>query len=140
MKAKRVVLDTNVLISSALSPKGKPAACHDWVVFNAKLLSSPQLLQELETRLKRPKFDRYISESLRLAFVQRLAQVAELVVSTTTVAVCRDPDDDRVLEVAVSGAADCIVTGDRDLLVLDPFQGIPILTPAAFLTTIVSSI
>ena len=50
------------------------------------------------------------------------------------VRVCRDPDDDKLLEIAVVGRADCLVTGDQDLLVFDPFQGIPILTPARFLT------
>jgi uncharacterized protein len=52
------------------------------------------------------------------------------------VTVCRDPDDNKLLEIAVVGRADCLVTGDEDLLVLDPFQGIPILTPAGFLTTV----
>ena len=46
---------------------------------------------------------------------------------------CRDPDDDKLIETAVMGAADCLVTGDRDLLDMSPFQGIPILTPRAFL-------
>ena len=50
-----------------------------------------------------------------------------------TLRVCRDPDDDKLLEVAVIGRADCLVTGDQDLLILNPFQGIPILTPAGFL-------
>jgi predicted nucleic acid-binding protein len=46
---------------------------------------------------------------------------------------CRDPSDDKFLEVAVNGRADLIITGDRDLLELDPFMGIAILTPAAYL-------
>jgi predicted nucleic acid-binding protein len=46
---------------------------------------------------------------------------------------CRDPRDDKFLEVAVNGRADAIVTGDQDLLVLNPFQGIPILSPAGYL-------
>ena len=53
---------------------------------------------------------------------------------------CRDPDDDKLLEIAVIGHVDCLVTGDQDLLVFDPFQGIPILTPAGFLTTVAQSI
>ena len=57
-----------------------------------------------------------------------------------TVRVCRDPDDDELLEIAVVGRADCLVTGDQDLLVLDPFQRIPILTPAGFLATVSQSI
>jgi predicted nucleic acid-binding protein len=55
------------------------------------------------------------------------------------VTACRDPDDNKLLEIAVVGRADCLVTGDQDLLILDPFQGIPILTPAGFLTTVSQS-
>jgi predicted nucleic acid-binding protein len=50
--------------------------------------------------------------------------------------VCRDPDDDKLLEIAVAGNADCLVTGDQDLLILHPFQGVPIITPAAFLEAV----
>ena len=54
--------------------------------------------------------------------------------------VCRDPGDDKLLEIAIVGRADCLVTGDQDVLVLDPFQGIPIVTPAGFLATVSQSI
>ena len=57
---------------------------------------------------------------------------AELVQITETVAACRDPKDDQILELAVSGNADYIVTGDDDLLTLNPFCGIAIITPADF--------
>jgi uncharacterized protein len=57
-----------------------------------------------------------------------------------SVKVCRDPDDDKLLEIAVVGRANCLVTGDQDLLVLDRFQGIPILTPAGFLAIVSPSI
>ena len=58
---------------------------------------------------------------------------AELVEITERVEVCREPKDDQILELAVSGNADCIVTGDDDLLTLNPFRGIAIITPADFL-------
>ena len=58
--------------------------------------------------------------------------MAELVTITERIAVCRDPTDDRFLELAVNGRADIIVTGDLDLLVWDPFRGIPIVTPRQF--------
>jgi uncharacterized protein len=73
MKAERVVLDTNVLISAALSPHGKPFACLSWVLDNATLLTSQELLTELETRLGRPKFSKYVDEPRRRAFVADLA-------------------------------------------------------------------
>jgi predicted nucleic acid-binding protein len=58
---------------------------------------------------------------------------AELVSISERIAACRDPKDDKFLEVAVSGRADLIVSGDADLLAINPFRGIPIVTPAAFL-------
>jgi putative PIN family toxin of toxin-antitoxin system len=73
MKAERVVLDTNVLISAALSPLGKPFACLSWVLDHAALLTSRELLEELETRLARPKFDKYIDDARRRAFVAELS-------------------------------------------------------------------
>jgi putative PIN family toxin of toxin-antitoxin system len=136
MKAERVVLDTNVLISAALSPHGKPSACLSWVLDNATLLTSQELLAELETRLGRPKFSKYVDEARRRAFVADLALSTVLVEVRGVVKLCRDPDDDKLLEIIVAGGADCLVTGDQDLLVLDPFQGVPILTPAAFLEAI----
>jgi putative PIN family toxin of toxin-antitoxin system len=136
MKAERVVLDTNVLISAALSPHGKPFACLSWVLDNATLITSQELLIELETRLGRPKFSKYVDEPRRRAFVADLALSTVLVEVRGVVKLCRDPDDDKLLEIIVAGGADCLVTGDQDLLVLDPFQGVPILTPAAFLEAI----
>ncbi len=55
-----------------------------------------------------------------------------MVAISERIAECRDPTDDKFLELAVNGRADMIVTGDLDLLVLNPFRGIPIIEPAAF--------
>jgi uncharacterized protein len=132
MRVERVVLDTNVLISAVLSPLGKPFACIGWVLDNATLIVSRELLEELETRLGRPKFRKYVDEARCRAFVADLGLSAVQVELSGSVKVCRDSDDDKLLEIAVAGRADCLVTGDQDLLVLDQFQGIPILTPAGF--------
>lgn len=133
MKAERVVLDTNVIISALLSPHGKPFACLSFVLDHAALIIAPELLDELETRLARPKFAKYVDQSKHRALVAQLALAAVTVELRGIVRVCRDPDDDKVLETAVLGRADCIVTGDEDLLILGQFQSIPILTPARFL-------
>lgn len=61
---------------------------------------------------------------------------AELVAITQRIAACRDPTDDKFLELAVNGRADAIVTGDADLLALNPFRGIPIVTPAIFVRSL----
>ncbi len=136
MRVKRTVLDTNVFISALLSPAGKPFACLSWVLDNATLLASRDLLVELETRLARPKFEKYVDANRRKAFVADLALAAVLVETSGALRACRDPDDDKLLEIAVIGNADCIVTGDQDLLVLDPFREVRILTPAAFMDAV----
>ena len=64
--------------------------------------------------------------------LRQIFAAAELVTIIETVTGCRDPDDDKFLELAVNGRADVIVSGDDDLLALDTFRGIPIITPAAF--------
>ncbi|MBV8911874.1 MAG: putative toxin-antitoxin system toxin component, PIN family, partial [Acetobacteraceae bacterium] len=67
-----------------------------------------------------------------LARVRRIFAQAERIAITERIVACRDPTDDKFLELAVNGRADLVVTGDLDLLVLNPFQGIPIITAAAF--------
>jgi putative PIN family toxin of toxin-antitoxin system len=136
MRVDRVVLDTNVLISAVLSPRGNPFACLSWVLSHATLLASRELLEELETRLARPKFSKYVDAERCRTFVAELALVAVHVDVRGIVRACRDPDDDKLLEIAVAGGADCLVTGDQDLLTLAPFQGIAILTPAEFLQAV----
>ena len=83
--------------------------------------------------LNRPRFDRYVTREERDEFLMAFMRKAELVEITETVAACRDPKDHQILELAVSGNADCIVTGDDDLLTLNLFRGIAIITPADFL-------
>lgn len=91
------------------------------------------LLKEVQSVLERPKFDRYLQRDERDQFVGALTREATLVDITEHIQVCRDPKDNLVLELAVSGKATCVITGDIDLLVLHPFRGIPVLSPADFL-------
>jgi len=133
MTAERVVLDTNVLISAALIASGKPFAVLKHVLETGVLLFSDETFEEVATRLMRPKFGRYVSESTRQAFLVDLAAVAEWTAITGVIHVCRDPDDDKLLETAIAGRADSLVTGDADLLELHPFRGVPIVTPSEFI-------
>jgi len=134
MRADRVVLDTNVLISALLQPKGPPRAAIDAVrAAGGVLVFSEPTFDELRTRLERPKFDRYVSREGRALFLVQLDAVSERVSITGARMGCRDPDDDKLLETAMMGEAGCLVTGDRDLLVMSPFREIPILSPADFL-------
>ena len=69
----------------------------------------------------------------RQQFLRRLGGVVRMVAITQRIHACRDPKDDKFLDVALTGEAQLIVTGDQDLLALHPFHGIEILTPTAFL-------
>ncbi len=120
MKVDRVVCDTNVLISAAIVPSGKPRRVVELVRVNGRLLICAEAIVELATRLARPKFDRYLSHEARQSFLDGLVSIAEIVPLPGTLRVCRDPDDDKILETAVEGKADCLVTGDKDLLALRP--------------------
>jgi uncharacterized protein len=139
MAVERVVLDSIVLISAVISPLGKPSRCLMWVLENADLVVASSVIEEVATRLERPRFAKYIDDAKRRAFIADLKAASLLVELTGELRACRDPDDDKLLETAVFGNADCLVTGDKDLLVLDPFQGIPIITPSGFMTLVDSA-
>jgi len=81
----------------------------------------------------RSKFDRYVSREARAIFLSLIRTVAEFVPIIQLVRACRDPKDDKFLEVALNGRADVIVTGDTDLLAMNPWRGIVILAPADYL-------
>ena len=137
MRAERVVVDTNVLISALLQPSGRTAALLEAMrAAGVALLLSDETFAELASRLMRPKFDRYVDQATRQRFLTDIAGVADWVVITGAVRACRDPDDDKFLETAINGEADCIVTGDADLLALDPFADVRTLTPRDFLETL----
>jgi putative PIN family toxin of toxin-antitoxin system len=134
MKAERVVLDTNVLISAALRPSSVPRAVIDTVrAAKGVIIFSNESFQELTSRLFRPKFDPYIGREGRVVYVAQLRAVSEWVAITGAKLGCRDPEDDKMLETALMGDADCLVTGDQDLLQMTSFSGIPIVRPATFL-------
>jgi len=129
----RCVFDTNVLVSALLLPKSKPRSSFDRALRNGRLLISVAVLAEAYEVLSRRRFSRYINEEDARNFIAALTREAELVDVKVKISASRDPKDDKLLELAVSGRATHIVTGDSDLLALDPFQGIRILTPSSFL-------
>ena len=134
MKVRRVVVDTNVLISGVIRPQGPPQAVIDIVVAEMVApLFSNVTFEELRSRLLRPKFDRYVGQVNREYYLERLSAVAEWVAISGAHMGCRDPDDDKFLETALEGGADCLITGDRDLLEMSPFMDIPVVSPADFL-------
>lgn len=128
----RYVFDTNVIISAMLFKNETPGVALARAYNTGEILVSIPLMRELHDVVSRPKFDRYVTGSERMRFLGLLLRDAQLVEIIESIRVCRDPKDDQVLELAVGGRADWIITGDADLLVLDPFRGIRIIAPADF--------
>jgi len=124
-----VVLDTNVLVSSLLLPGSVPFRARAFAQQHCDILYSAATLSELATVLERPKFRKYLSTDDTLAAIERIRD------SWTLVHIGCDPDDDKFLDVAICGGGTHIITGDRALLDLHPFQGITILTPRDFIDT-----
>lgn len=133
MNEPRFVFDTNVLVSALLLQHSVSRQAFDRARTRGRLLLSEETLAELYEVLRRDKFSKYVLEIERLQFLAAFAQEAQQVEITERFQVCRDPRDDKFLELAVSGEAVCIVTGDADLLALHLFRNIPILNPPAFL-------
>jgi uncharacterized protein len=129
----RIVIDTNALISRLLLPSSLPGRAVRRAVDEGTILVSDATMNELVDVLARPKFDPYISLEDRQHFLRLLGRLAESVPIVLPVRECRDPKDDKLLEVALDGKAELILTGDADLLVLNPWREIAIVSPAEYL-------
>jgi len=132
----RVVIDTNVLIS-AIFWSGKPKQLLNQVRRGKIIfLTSEVLLLELKEVLTRDDKPFKLSEREAHRVLTQLRDLAEIIEPHSLITACRDTADNRVLECAVDGRADWIVTGDSDLLDLKAFQGIIIATVSHFLSTV----
>ena len=129
----RVVADTNVLVSQLILPQSLPARALEKVELQSLLLMSEVTMYELADVLSRRKFDRYVSRDDRKGFLLKLGAIAEFVPIVQVVRECRDPKDDKFLEVAVNGRAEAIISGDADLLAMHPWHEIAILSPSEYL-------
>jgi putative PIN family toxin of toxin-antitoxin system len=133
-KTKLFVFDANALISAFLLASTSVAA---QAYYQAKTLGeivlSEDTFNEFSDVFIRPKFDRYLPLTKRLIIIEDLKAVVKFILVTNVIQACRDPKDDKYLELAVASGAVCIITGDKDLLVLHPFERIPILSAADFL-------
>ncbi len=128
MNKLNIVLDVNVIISALLFTQSKPRKALDIIRHNHLILMSEITLLELEQVLNRPKFNKYVTLEERQNFLTQLVERVFLVEIFESIEECRDPKDNKYLELAVSGNADYIMTGDNDLLVLNPFRAISIMT------------
>jgi uncharacterized protein len=132
-RSERFVLDTNVLISALAFPGSTPRKAFDLAIAQGAILASDETLLELHRTLRRPKLARYFSRAEQDAFLAMFASEATIVEVTERISLCRDPHDDRFLGLAAAGGASHLITGDRDLLALDPFRDTRIMTAAALL-------
>jgi len=132
----RLVFDTNIIISALLFEGLKPSKAFDIGINQGALLFSSSTLAELEEVLWRNKFDRYISHEERKQFLTSLILHSTPIETNETISECRDPKDNKFLELAACGKADFIISGDEDLLILNPFRNIQIITPDSFLKEI----
>lgn len=129
----RVILDTNIYISAALSPEGSSARV--WALARRrrfKLLTSPYIINEIGKILRRlGREERDIIKQLK-----EITHIADIVQPTTPIRIVRDPKDDAIIEAAVDGKADMIVSLDKDLLTLKAYNNIPILHVVDLLRTL----
>ncbi|MEK6405802.1 MAG: putative toxin-antitoxin system toxin component, PIN family [Acidobacteriota bacterium] len=136
MSSVRYVFDTNTLISALLFEHSTPGRALLQALRLGEILLSQATLEELAEVLQREKFDRYVTPAQREEFLEALVERANFIEATEEVRVCRDTRDDKFLEVAISGGAKYIISGDNDLLSLHPFGDVAVVTPAEFLAAI----
>lgn len=120
-------------MSTVIAASSIPAEAVAKALGTATVLASLDTWDEISEVLTREKFERYQAASFRRKYVDSLYEILEFVSIHMTVDICRDIKDNKLLALAVDGNAAIIVTGDKDLLVLHPFRGIPIITPADYL-------
>ncbi|MGQ9825464.1 MAG: putative toxin-antitoxin system toxin component, PIN family [Desulfotomaculales bacterium] len=135
---RKAVLDTNVLISGLISPRGTPAKLlAAWRAGKFELVVSPKIIAEINEVLPREKIKRYFhhfGENLPGKFIAGLKRLAKVVPGEREVKIMSaDPDDDMFIAAAVESEADYVVSGNKHLLELNKYQGIKIITPAEFL-------
>lgn len=132
----KFVFDTNSLISAALLRKSISAKALNLALDKGRTVISEPTLQEFAEVIFRKKFDKYfLNDAERFEAINRVETNSLVFFPKITINACRDPKDNMFLELAVAAGASCIISGDQDLLVLHPFNNIPILSAADFLTS-----
>jgi uncharacterized protein len=127
------VFDTNVLLNAAMNTRSASHTAFLVALRKGYIVYSETTLAELKEKIYLPKFDKYAPLSRRENFYYKFEAAAYPTRIICEIKACRDPKDDQFLELAKSANADCIITRDNDLLVLHPFEGIPILNVTHFL-------
>jgi putative PIN family toxin of toxin-antitoxin system len=129
-----LVFDTNIWVSYALNPNSELASTVDRGINQFAYALSNRTFTELTDVLMRAKFEPYFSIEKRAHTLKCIAQDAQWFSPKESIHDCRDPKDNKFLELIISAKAKYLITSDEDLLVLDPFRKTRILTTAHFST------
>jgi putative PIN family toxin of toxin-antitoxin system len=129
---KIFVLDTNVIVSAYLLKNSESRKAFDLALDIGILAYSRKTILELQNVLMRPKFDRYLSLKERQKAIEIMIERGIEFETKSDFQVCRDPKDNMLLHLAVDCNAHCLVSGDIDVLTLNPFRELAILSPSDF--------
>ena len=128
-----LVVDTNAFISAQLIEGSTSARAYDKALTMGKIAVSENVLSEYFEVLHRPKLDKYLSAERREVIIEKLLSVAILLKPIERITACRDPKDNKFLELALTANAAALISGDPHLLELHPFRDIPIINASDFL-------
>ena len=133
MKNKLFIIDTNTLISAFLFRYSNTRKAFDKAAETGKISVSLETYDEFSEVLWRSKFDKYLSSEKRILVLKEFKELVVFSKISESINISRDPKDNKFLELAISANASCLITGDKDLLILHPFRGIPILNAVDFI-------
>lgn len=131
------ICDTNVLVSSLFRRNSPPSEAITYIKsITGGLAFSDETFQELSEVLQRPKFDKFISVQTRRIFLEEIQEVASFYEILQKTDICRDPKDNKFLDVALASHTEYLITGDEDLLVLESIGNTAIITPRNFVDSV----
>jgi uncharacterized protein len=119
MSLKFIVIDTNIFISAALSPNGTAYQAFSLAIQEFTIVQSAETYQEIAQRIYKPKFDKYVSDERREELLNLIKHKSQFFEPTSKVNYCRDPDDNKFLDLLIDSNAKFLITGDKDLLTLN---------------------
>lgn len=129
------IFDTNTLLSALFNEESTSGLALKKARMLGTLLVSREIVEEYIIVFSREKFNRWVKIETRIDFIENIISNSISINPDQSIKACRDPKDDKYLSLAVSAQASYIVTGDKDLLILNPFQQISILNPSDFLVS-----
>jgi uncharacterized protein len=118
MSLRFIVIDTNIFISAALSPNGTAYQAFAQAIQRFTIAQSVETYQEIAQRIYKPKFDKYVSNERREELLNLIKSKSQFIDIQSQITSCRDPDDNKFLELAIDSNAQFLITGNQDLLTL----------------------